>query len=90
MTLPRRKCAAQWQREQAEPESRVFPAAVGDECAAAGRAALAIGGRQCQRAGDIRFRDGSQTNGIPVDEAIEKIVGAIAAHTLVNTAEDLA
>ena len=38
----------------------------------------------------FRFRDGSQTNGIPVDEAIEKIVGAIASHALVNTAEDLA
>ena len=38
----------------------------------------------------FRMRDGSQDNGIPVDEAIEKIVGAIASHALVNTAEDLA
>ena len=51
-----------------------------------------IAGEQDRSAGTVsfRFRDGSQTNGIPVDEAIEKIVGAIAAHTLVNTAEDLA
>lgn len=51
-----------------------------------------IAGEQDRSAGTVsfRFRDGSQTNGIPVDEAIEKIVGAIAAHSLVNTAEDLA
>jgi len=51
-----------------------------------------IAGEQDRSAGTVsfRFRDGSQTNGIPVDEAIEKIVAAIAAHTLVNTAEDLA
>ena len=38
----------------------------------------------------FRFRDGSQTNGIPVDEAIDRILAAIADKTLVNTAEDLA
>ncbi|WP_287269113.1 MULTISPECIES: threonine--tRNA ligase [Microbacterium] len=51
-----------------------------------------IAGEQDRSQGTVsfRFRDGSQTNGIPVDEAIEKIVGAIASHALVNTAEDLA
>jgi len=51
-----------------------------------------IAGEQDRSAGTVsfRFRDGSQTNGIPVDEAIEKIVAAIASHALVNTADDLA
>ena len=51
-----------------------------------------IAGEQDRSQGTVsfRFRDGSQTNGIPVDEAIEKIVGAIASRALVNTAEDLA
>lgn len=51
-----------------------------------------IAGEQDRSAGTVsfRFRDGSQTNGIPVDEAIDKIVAAIASHALVNTAEDLA
>lgn len=50
-----------------------------------------IAGETDRSAGTVsfRFRDGSQTNGIPVDEAIDKIVTAIAAKTLVNTAEDL-
>ncbi len=51
-----------------------------------------IAGEQDRSAGTVsfRFRDGSQTNGIPVDEAIEKIASAIASHALVNTADDLA
>ena len=51
-----------------------------------------IAGEQDRSAGTVsfRFRDGSQTNGVPVDEAIEKIVAAIGSHALVNTAEDLA
>lgn len=51
-----------------------------------------IAGEQDRSAGTVsfRFRDGSQTNGIPVDEAIDKIVAAIGSHALVNTAEDLA
>jgi threonyl-tRNA synthetase len=50
-----------------------------------------IAGEQDRSAGTVsfRFRDGSQTNGIPVDEAIAKITGAIADRALVNTAEDL-
>lgn len=39
-----------------------------------------------QGAVSFRFRDGSQLNGVPVDEAIERIVQAIAAHEQVNTA----
>ena len=37
----------------------------------------------------FRFRDGSQRNGVPVDEAISLILGAIRDHRDVNTAEDL-
>ncbi|MFJ6679407.1 threonine--tRNA ligase [Microbacterium sp. NPDC091382] len=51
-----------------------------------------IAGEQDRSGGTVsfRFRDGSQTNGIPVDEAIDKIVAAITGRLLVNTAEDLA
>ncbi|RLK49158.1 threonine--tRNA ligase [Microbacterium telephonicum] len=51
-----------------------------------------IAGEQDSSAGTVsfRFRDGTQTNGIPVADAVEKIVAAIAGKTLVNTAEDLA
>jgi threonyl-tRNA synthetase len=34
----------------------------------------------------FRFRDGSQLNGIPVDDAVAKITASIAAHELVDTA----
>ena len=37
----------------------------------------------------FRFRDGSQRNGVPVDEAVELILAAIREHRLVDTAEDL-
>lgn len=51
-----------------------------------------IAGEQDRSQGTVsfRFRDGSQTNGIPVDEAIERIVAAIESKALVDTAEDLA
>ncbi len=51
-----------------------------------------IAGETDRSAGTVsfRFRDGSQTNGIPVDEAVAKIIAAIADKTLVGTAEDLA
>lgn len=51
-----------------------------------------IAGEQDRSAGTVsfRFRDGSQTNGIPVAEAIAKIRSAIEDRTLVDTAEDLA
>lgn len=51
-----------------------------------------IAGEQDRSAGTVsfRFRDGTQTNGIPVDDAIAMIQRAIAEKTLVNTAEDLA
>lgn len=50
-----------------------------------------IAGEQDSAGGTVsfRFRDGSQTNGVPVDEAIERIVGAISTRTLVDTADDL-
>ncbi|HEY0249324.1 MAG TPA: threonine--tRNA ligase [Gryllotalpicola sp.] len=34
----------------------------------------------------FRFRDGSQLNGVPVEEAVQRILNAIATHELVNTA----
>ncbi|GAB3154087.1 threonine--tRNA ligase [Microbacterium neimengense] len=51
-----------------------------------------IAGEQDRSAGTVsfRFRDGTQTNGIPVDDAIAMIQRAIAEKVLVNTAEDLA
>ena len=53
---------------------------------------MLIAGEQDRSNGTVsfRFRDGTQLNGIPVDEAVARIAGAIAARTLVNTAEDLA
>lgn len=51
-----------------------------------------IAGEQDRSAGTVsfRFRDGTQTNGIAVDDAIERILTAIAERKLVDTAEDLA
>lgn len=50
-----------------------------------------IAGEQDRAAGTVsfRFRDGSQTNGVPVDEAVERILAAIANRTLVDTAVHL-
>lgn len=51
-----------------------------------------IAGEQDRAGGTVsfRFRDGTQTNGVPVADAIAKIRDAISNKTLVNTAEDLA
>lgn len=53
---------------------------------------MLIAGEQDRAGGTVsfRFRDGTQLNGIPVDEAVARITGAIAARTLIDTAEDLA
>ncbi|MDR6691903.1 threonyl-tRNA synthetase [Microbacterium sp. 1154] len=53
---------------------------------------MLIAGEQDRSNGTVsfRFRDGTQLNGIPVDEAVARITGAISGRTLVNTAEDLA
>ncbi|MDQ1216466.1 threonine--tRNA ligase [Microbacterium arborescens] len=50
-----------------------------------------IAGEQDRAAGTVsfRFRDGSQANGVPVNEAVERILAAIANRTLVDTAEHL-
>ncbi|WP_114587828.1 threonine--tRNA ligase [Microbacterium arborescens] len=50
-----------------------------------------IAGEQDRARGTVsfRFRDGSQTNGVAVDEAVERILAAIANRTLVDTAEHL-
>ncbi|MGC5169905.1 threonine--tRNA ligase [Microbacterium sp. DT81.1] len=53
---------------------------------------MLIAGEQDRAAGTVsfRFRDGSQQNGVPVDEAVGRIRTAIDSHALVHTAEDLA
>ena len=50
-----------------------------------------IAGELDRAAGTVsfRFRDGSQTNGVPVDDAIALVLRAIAQHTLVDTADQL-
>jgi threonyl-tRNA synthetase len=52
---------------------------------------MLIAGEDDRQAGAVsfRFRDGSQRNGVPVDEAIAIITEAIGAHTLVNSDTDL-
>ena len=47
-----------------------------------------IAGEEDQNAGAVsfRFRDGTQMNGVPVDEAVERIVRAIKTHEQVSTA----
>lgn len=53
---------------------------------------ILIAGEQDRAAGTVsfRFRDGSQENGVPVADAIDRIRRAIAAHARVMTSEDLA
>ncbi len=53
---------------------------------------LLIAGEEDRSAGTVsfRFRDGSQRNGVPLDEAEALILGAIASHAQVLTADDLA
>ncbi len=53
---------------------------------------MLIAGAADRDAGTVsfRFRDGSQQNGVPIADAVRRIRHAIAAKTLVNTAEDLA
>jgi len=50
-----------------------------------------IAGEQDSTGGTVsfRFRDGTQTNGVPVDEAVERILAAISNRTLIDTAEQL-
>ncbi|MFT4231397.1 MAG: threonine--tRNA ligase [Leucobacter sp.] len=47
-----------------------------------------IAGEEDRAAGAVsfRFRDGTQLNGVPVDEAVERIVRAIETHEQVSTA----
>ncbi len=49
-----------------------------------------IAGEQDRSAGTVsfRFRDGSQTNGVPLDDGIALVTGAIADKRQVSTAED--
>jgi threonyl-tRNA synthetase len=51
-----------------------------------------IAGEQDRAGGTVsfRFRDGSQENGVPIEDAVRRIREAIATRALVNTAEDLA
>lgn len=52
---------------------------------------ILLAGEEEREAGAVsfRFRDGSQRNGVPLDEAAALIHRAIAEHTLVNTEGDL-
>ena len=52
---------------------------------------LLIAGEQDRDAGAVsfRFRDGTVRNGVPVDQAVALITGAIAARLQVSTADDL-
>lgn len=51
-----------------------------------------IAGAQDQAAGTVsfRFRDGSQENGVPIEDAVRRIHESISTHALVNSAEDFA
>jgi threonyl-tRNA synthetase len=51
---------------------------------------IMIAGEQDRAAGTVsfRFRDGSQRNGVPVDEAVSLISGLIERKTLVLKDED--
>lgn len=51
---------------------------------------MLIAGEQDRSAGTVsfRFRDGSQENGVPVEDAIRRVRAAIDGHALVNTAGD--
>jgi threonyl-tRNA synthetase len=53
---------------------------------------LLIAGEQDRAAGTVsfRFRDGTQQNGVPIADAVDRIRAAIDSHALVHTAEDLA
>ncbi|WP_244918559.1 threonine--tRNA ligase [Microbacterium foliorum] len=53
---------------------------------------LLIAGEKDREAGTVsfRYRDGTQENGVPIADAVARIRAAIDAHTLVQTAGDLA
>ncbi|WP_372469406.1 threonine--tRNA ligase [Microbacterium maritypicum] len=53
---------------------------------------ILIVGEQDRAAGTVsfRFRDGTQENGVPVEDAVRRISAAIASHALVLKAGDLA
>ncbi|WP_424935791.1 threonine--tRNA ligase [Arenibacterium sp. S380] len=53
---------------------------------------ILIAGEQDRAAGTVsfRFRDGSQENGVPLMDAVERVRRAISSHALVQTSGDLA
>ncbi|WP_243408899.1 threonine--tRNA ligase [Microbacterium sp. TPD7012] len=53
---------------------------------------LLIAGEQDRAAGTVsfRYRDGTQENGVPIADAVDRIRAAIDSHALVQTAGDLA
>lgn len=53
---------------------------------------MLIAGEQDRAGGTVsfRFRDGTQENGVPIDDAVRRIHQTIATHALVDTADDLA
>ncbi|NYJ66517.1 threonyl-tRNA synthetase [Pseudoclavibacter chungangensis] len=52
---------------------------------------ILIAGEDDRTAGTVsfRFRDGTQRNGVPVDEAVARILGAIRSHAQVTTEAEL-
>ncbi|MGO2746477.1 threonine--tRNA ligase [Microbacterium sp.] len=53
---------------------------------------ILIAGEKDRDAGTVsfRFRDGTQENGVPIADAVDRIRAAIASHALVHTVGDLA
>ncbi|MGP6171087.1 threonine--tRNA ligase [Microbacterium sp. A196] len=53
---------------------------------------ILIAGEKDREAGTVsfRFRDGTQENGVPIADAVERIRAAITSHALVHTVGDLA
>jgi threonyl-tRNA synthetase len=53
---------------------------------------ILIAGEQDRAAGTVsfRFRDGTQENGVPLAEAVERVRRAVESHALIQTAGDLA
>jgi threonyl-tRNA synthetase len=53
---------------------------------------ILIAGEQDRAAGTVsfRFRDGTQENGVPLAEAVDRVRRAIESHVLIQTAGDLA
>ena len=79
-------CSTNWRVELDASDDR-FPKKIRNASKAKVPYVL-IAGEDDRAAGAVsfRYRDGSQRNGVPVDEAIEEIVAAVAARVQVTSA----